>query len=82
MGERILDAFGTKSAAAYADVLDGTLAPSACHSPIWPMRFLFINPLMIRIMNRLIGMRAMLRDAAPVRMPAAYAASKASTTSP
>ena len=30
------------------------LPPGACHSPLWPYRFLFLNPVLTRIANRLL----------------------------
>jgi len=37
--------------------LDGRIGPDDCHSPIWPYRFLFLNPLMVRVADRLLGFR-------------------------
>jgi creatinine amidohydrolase len=54
-GERILDAFAGRCAAACAELLEGTLAPSACHSPLWRLRFLFLNSVMIEVGDRLVG---------------------------
>jgi hypothetical protein len=57
LGERILDTFGREAAAAVSEILDGTLAPTDCHSPLWRWRFLFLNPVAIRVANRLLGFR-------------------------
>jgi creatinine amidohydrolase/Fe(II)-dependent formamide hydrolase-like protein len=57
LGERILDTFGREAAAAVSAILDGTLAPTDCHSPLWRWRFLFLNPVAIRVANRLLGFR-------------------------
>jgi creatinine amidohydrolase len=57
LGERILDTLGREAANACAEILDGTLAPGDCHSPVWRLRFLFLNPLAIRVANRLLGFR-------------------------
>lgn len=57
LGELILDTFGREAAAAVGEVLDGTLPPSAWHSPLWRWRFLFLNPVAIRVANRLLGYR-------------------------
>jgi len=57
LGERILDALAEKAASACAELLDGELGPEEWHSPLWKLRLLFLNPLMIRIMNRLLGFR-------------------------
>lgn len=39
------------------ELLDGEIGPEDCHSPIWKLRFLFLNPLMIRLANRVLGFR-------------------------
>jgi len=57
IGERILDVLGGHGAGAVAELLDGEIGPEAFHSPIWKLRFLFLNPLMIRLSNRLLGFR-------------------------
>jgi creatinine amidohydrolase/Fe(II)-dependent formamide hydrolase-like protein len=55
LGERILDTLAERAAGACCEVLDGTLSPGACHSPLWPHRFLFLNPVLTRIANRFLG---------------------------
>jgi creatinine amidohydrolase len=57
VGERILDTLGREAASACAEILDGRLPPEDCHSPLWRLRFLFLNPLAIRVANRLLGFR-------------------------
>jgi creatinine amidohydrolase/Fe(II)-dependent formamide hydrolase-like protein len=57
IGERILDTLGEHAADACAEILDGRLGPEDCHSPVWKLRFLFLNPLMIRLSHRLLGFR-------------------------
>jgi hypothetical protein len=57
LGERILDTIAEKAAGACAELLDGEIGPEDCHSPLWKLRFLFLNPLMIRATNRLLGFR-------------------------
>jgi creatinine amidohydrolase/Fe(II)-dependent formamide hydrolase-like protein len=57
LGERILDRLAGHAAAACTELLDGTIGPEDCHSPIWKLRFLFLNPLMIRLSDRLMGFR-------------------------
>jgi creatinine amidohydrolase len=57
IGEQILDRLGGFAADAMSELLDETLDPKDCHSPIWPLRFLFLNPWMIRISNRVAGFR-------------------------
>jgi creatinine amidohydrolase len=56
LGERFLDRLGSEAAGACAELLDGAIGPEDCHSPIWKLRFLFLNPLMIRLSNRAIGL--------------------------
>lgn len=57
LGEQFLDTLGRHAAEAVGELLDGRIGPDDCHSPLWPLRFLFLNPLMIRLTNRMIGMR-------------------------
>jgi len=57
LGEQFLDTLGSKAADACAELLDGSIGPDDCHSPIWRLRFLFLNPLMIRVANLAIGLR-------------------------
>ena len=57
LGERFLDLLGRKAGEAVGELLDGTIGPEDCHSPIWPLRFVFLNPLMIRLTNWWIGMK-------------------------
>ncbi len=55
IGERILDLLAGKAAEVCGQLLDGEISPADCHSPIWRLRFLFLNPLLIRLSNRLLG---------------------------
>ncbi len=57
LGERILDTLAERAAEACAELLDGEIGPEECHSPLWRLRFLFLNPLMTRLTNRLLGFR-------------------------
>ena len=57
IGERILDTPGEHAAGACAEILDGSLGPEDRHSPVGKLRFLFVNPLMIRLSHRLLGFR-------------------------
>jgi creatinine amidohydrolase len=54
LGDRVLDVLASQIAAAVAEILDGTLPPSAWHSPLWPYRFLLVNPWMVRLLNRVL----------------------------
>lgn len=57
LGERFLDLLGEKAGAAVGELLDRSIGPDDCHSPVWKLRFLFLNPMMVRISNRIIGLR-------------------------
>ncbi|MEN8181376.1 MAG: creatininase family protein [Myxococcota bacterium] len=57
LGERILDTLGRYAGEACGELLEGRLDPEDCHSPAWKLRFVFLNPLMIRLSNRLLGFR-------------------------
>lgn len=61
LGEHFLDTLGGHAAEACAELLDGTLSPKDCHSPLWPLRFAFLNPAMIRLSNHLLGFRNPIR---------------------
>ena len=57
IGERILDTLGEHAGVACTEILDGTIGPEDCHSPLWKLRFLLLDPLMIRLSHRLLGFR-------------------------
>ena len=57
LGERILDTLAERAAGLCVELLDGEIGPEEFHSPLWKLRFLFLNPLAIRLTNRLIGSR-------------------------
>jgi len=57
LGERFLDTLGRKAGEAAGELLTGSIGPEDCHSPIWKYRFLFLNPIMIRLSNWALGMR-------------------------
>src|SRR5262249_43612604 len=47
LGERILDRLASETADVVSEIFDGRLPPEAWHSPLWPKRFLFVNPWMV-----------------------------------
>jgi len=57
LGERFLDLLGEKAASAVTELLDGTIGPEDCHSPLWKLRFLLLNPFAIRVSNWVMGFR-------------------------
>ncbi len=57
LGEQFLDTLAGHAAKAATELLDGDIGPEDCHSPIWGLRFIFLNPVMIRISNWLIGLK-------------------------
>jgi creatinine amidohydrolase/Fe(II)-dependent formamide hydrolase-like protein len=57
LGERFLDTLAEKAGEGVTELLDGRIGPEDCHSPLWRWRFLFLNPWMIRLSNRLLGLR-------------------------
>lgn len=57
LGERFLDLLGEKAGQAVGELLAGEIGPDDCHSPLWGLRFLFLNPAMIRLSNWAIGLR-------------------------
>jgi hypothetical protein len=57
LGGLILDRLAEHAAGLCAELLDGQIGPDECHSPLWRIRFLFLNPLLTRLTNRLFGFR-------------------------
>jgi len=57
LGERFLDLLGEKAGSAMSELLDGEIGPEDCHSPAWGMRFVFLNPAMVRLANWFLGLR-------------------------
>jgi hypothetical protein len=58
LGEQILDTLARHSAEAIAEVFEGRLPREQWHSPLWPLRHLFVNPLAVRFFDRLLGVKA------------------------
>jgi creatinine amidohydrolase/Fe(II)-dependent formamide hydrolase-like protein len=69
LGARILDTLATHAAGAVSEILDGTLPPEQWHSPLWPRRFIFVNPWMVRFFNWVLQVPEGI--AQPVRAPSA-----------
>jgi creatinine amidohydrolase len=57
LGEQILDRLGREAASVVAEILEGRLPREQWHSPLWSKRFLFVNPLMVRLFDRVLGIR-------------------------
>ena len=57
LGEKFLDTLGERAAVACTELLDGDIGPEDCHSPVWKLRFVFLNPVMIRLSNWALGFR-------------------------
>ena len=55
LGDQILDRLSQKAAEAMVEIFENKLPPDEWHSPIWPKRFLFINPVMAWIFDRILG---------------------------
>jgi len=54
LGEAFLETLGEKAAEAVGELLDGELPEEQWHSPAWKLRHLFVNPLAIRLADRLL----------------------------
>ncbi len=54
LGEQILDVLASKAAEAITEILDGTLPREQWHSPFWKLRHIFVNPVAVRIADRLL----------------------------
>lgn len=57
MGERLLDHLANLSAEALEEVWAGRLPPERCHSPLWPLRWLFTNETLSWLVERAVGYR-------------------------
>jgi hypothetical protein len=57
LGAEILDILATHTATELVKVLDGQRALDTCHSPVWPMRRLMLNPLLGEVFERWIVRR-------------------------
>jgi creatinine amidohydrolase len=55
LGEQIMDILGEKSAAALAEILDGTLPRDQWHSPYWKLRHIFVNPAAVRLFDWILN---------------------------
>jgi creatinine amidohydrolase len=55
LGEHILEALAKRAAETYAEVLDGKLAPTECHSPLWSMQRVFLSRWLAPVLDRLLG---------------------------
>ena len=61
LGERILDTLAQKAAEAVSELLDDRLPEPQWHSPFWKLRHLFVNPVAVRLFDRLLGTPKMAR---------------------
>ncbi|HZR83640.1 MAG TPA: creatininase family protein [Candidatus Binatia bacterium] len=57
IGREMIDVLARHSADALAEVLGGTLPLAQCHSPIWPLRWLFTTEWLSRAFERAVGYR-------------------------
>jgi creatinine amidohydrolase/Fe(II)-dependent formamide hydrolase-like protein len=55
LGEQILDRLGREAATTVVEILEGRLPREEWHSPLWSKRFFFVNPLMVRFFDRVLG---------------------------
>jgi creatinine amidohydrolase len=69
LGKRFLDTLAGHAATAVSEFLDGTLPPEEWHSPLWGKRFVFVNPWMVRLFNRLLRIPEGVAPQAQVRTP-------------
>lgn len=54
LGEHFLDVLGRKAAEAVDELLEGTLPEEKWHSPVWGLRHVFVNPLSVRLFDKLL----------------------------
>jgi hypothetical protein len=54
IGRAMMDVLARHSADALEEVLRGTLPLERCHSPIWPLRWVFTNETLSRVFERAV----------------------------
>jgi len=54
-GERIIDVLAGHTADALSEVYTGALSPDDCHSPLWPVRHVFLSEPLSWVFERLMG---------------------------
>ncbi len=54
LGEAFLDVLGEQAGAAVGELLDDRLPEKLWHSPAWKLRQIFVNPLAVRLFDRLL----------------------------
>ena len=54
IGREMIDVLARHTADALEDVLHGRLAPEQCHSPIWPLRWIFTSETLGRLFERAV----------------------------
>lgn len=55
LGEQILDTLAGRTADALSEIWEGRLPPARWHSPLWPLRHLFVNRAAVRLVDVLLG---------------------------
>ena len=58
LGQQMFDILSKHSQLALDEVLNGTTPMSACHSPLWPVRWAFTVPLIGWVFERVVGFRS------------------------
>lgn len=58
LGKRILDTLAQHGADALGDVWTGKIPLKDCHSPLWPVRWLFTSTWLSWLMEKLVGYRS------------------------
>lgn len=54
IGREMMDVLARHTADALEDVWSGVLPPEKCHSPIWPLRWIFTSELLSRVFERAV----------------------------
>ncbi len=57
IGKQVLDELAARSVDTLADLWTGKLSPADCHSPVWPLKRIFLSPTISRIFEWSVGYR-------------------------
>jgi creatinine amidohydrolase len=57
IGRQILDILAAQSADTLSDLWTGQLDPRDCHSPVWPLKYVFLNQTVSRVFERAVRYR-------------------------
>lgn len=57
IGAQVLDALAERSVDTLSDLWTGKLSPDDCHSPVWPVKWIFLTPAISKVFERAVKYR-------------------------